>query len=156
MVDGARARNAYGDRVSYVVNTAGTLPFADASFDFAYSTMVLQHVPPRAAAVFIGELVRVLRPGGVLVFSELSHRTPTLRNKVQRVVPTVALRLVRRARFGWAATITMHGVPRSTVTALIERAGGEVVDVRPDGAGQPVWMSYRYTVKRNPTPRSPR
>ena len=49
MVDGARSRNAFGDAVSYVVNTAATLPFKDASFDFGYSTMVLQHVPSKAA-----------------------------------------------------------------------------------------------------------
>jgi SAM-dependent methyltransferase len=150
MVDGARSRNAFGERVSYVVNSAASLPFGDASFDFGYSTMVLQHVPPKAATRYIAELVRVLRPGGVLVFSELSHRAPTLRNAVRLVVPAFVLRRLRQRRFGWAATITMHGVRRHRVRAAIEAAGGEVISVRPDGAGQPVWRSYRYTVRRLP------
>ncbi len=60
MVEGAQARNAFPDRVSYVVNTAPTLPFDDATFDFAYSILVLQHIPPKAAAGYISELVRVL------------------------------------------------------------------------------------------------
>ncbi|HEY8729670.1 MAG TPA: class I SAM-dependent methyltransferase [Acidothermaceae bacterium] len=150
MVDGARSRNAFDERVSYVVNTAATLPFDDASFDFGYSTMVLQHVPPKAARRYIAELVRVLRPGGVLVFSELSHRAPTLRNAVRLVVPALVLRWLRQRRFGWAAAITMHGVRRRRVCAAIEAAGGELISARPDGAGRPVWRSYRYTVRRLP------
>jgi SAM-dependent methyltransferase len=148
MVEGAQARNAFPDRVTYLVNTAATLPFDDATFDFAYSNLVLQHVPPKAAERYISELVRVLRPGGVLVFQELSHRAPTVRNAVLRVLPSGVRRLLRKARRGWAATMTMDGVSRAKVTALIQAAGGQVVDVRDDGAGEPVWKGYRYTVLR--------
>jgi SAM-dependent methyltransferase len=148
MVEGAQARNAFPDRVSYVVNTAATLPFDDGAFDFVYSLLVLQHVSPPSAERYISELVRVLRPGGVLVFQELSHRAPTVRNAVLRLLPRGVRPLLRRARRGWAAAMTMEGVPRAKVTALIEAAGGEVVDVRDDAAGEPVWKGYRYTVSR--------
>ena len=150
MIEGAHARNAFPDRVSYVLNVATTLPFDDATFDFAYSVLVLQHVPPKAAAGYISELVRVLRPGGVVVFQELSHRAPTVRNAVRRAVPKAVLPLLRRARRGWAAPMTMNGVPRRQVTALVEAAGGEVVEVRADASGEPVWKGYRYTVRRLP------
>jgi SAM-dependent methyltransferase len=150
MIEGAQARNGFPDRVTYVVSTEPTLPFGDATFDFAYSNMVLQHVPPKAAATYISELVRVLKPGGVLVFQELSHRAPTMRNRVRRVVPSVARRAIRRVRYGWAASMTMNGVPRGQVIAVVEAAGGEVVDIRDDGAGEPVWKGYRYTVRRLP------
>jgi ubiquinone/menaquinone biosynthesis C-methylase UbiE len=150
MVEGARARNAFPDRVHYEVNTAATLPFDDAAFDFGYSSLVLQHVPPAAAARYISELVRVLRPGGVAVFQELSHRAPTRRNTLRRLVPGVVRQLLRKARYGWAALMTMDGIPRHQVVALIEAAGGEVVDIREDGAGEPVWKGYRYTVRRLP------
>jgi hypothetical protein len=36
------------------------------------------------------------------------------------------------------------------VTALVEAAGGEVVEVRDDASGEPVWKGYRYTVRRLP------
>src|SRR5450432_830602 len=150
MIEGAQARNAFPDRVSYVVSTEPTLPFGDAAFDFAYSNMVLQHLPPKAAATYISELVRVLRPDGILVFQELSHLAPTMRNRVRRLVPGAVRGWVRALRFGWAAAMTMNGVPRQQVTALIEAAGGEVVDVRADGVGEPVWKGYRYTVRRLP------
>jgi len=150
MVEGAQLRNAFPDRVTYVLNVEPTLPFADATFDFGYSNLVLQHVPPKAAATYISELVRVLKPGGILVFQELSHLAPTMRNRVRRVVPSGLRRVIRRVRFGWAASMTMNGIPRSQVIALVEAAGGDVIDVKDDGAGEPVWISYRYTVHRRP------
>jgi SAM-dependent methyltransferase len=150
MIDGARARNPLPDRISFVVNTAATLPFDDATFDFAYSNLVLQHVPPPGAAGYIRELVRVLRPGGVAVFQELSHLSPSLRNTVRRVVPAGVRLLVRRVRVGWAAPMTMDGIPRRQVVALVEGAGAEVLEIRPDDAGEPVWKGYRYTIRRLP------
>ena len=43
------------------------LPFGDESFDFVMCNSVIQHIPPEVATdVTLRELVRVLRPGGVL------------------------------------------------------------------------------------------
>jgi ubiquinone/menaquinone biosynthesis C-methylase UbiE len=51
-----------------VVTGAEALPFPDSSFDVVVSTLVLCTVPDPHAAV--GELQRVLRPGGRLLFIE--------------------------------------------------------------------------------------
>ncbi|CAN5599682.1 hypothetical protein BH10ACT1_BH10ACT1_41240 [soil metagenome] len=69
MVDLAREHNDLGDRVEYHVNLAPDLAlFPDDSFDFVFSTIVLQHNPPDAAARYIEEFGRVLAPGGIAVF----------------------------------------------------------------------------------------
>jgi SAM-dependent methyltransferase len=66
--------NGFPSRVSYVNNQRGDLrQFADASFDFVISNIVLQHVPPALALAYIGEFFRVLAPGGALVFQIPSH-----------------------------------------------------------------------------------
>jgi len=49
----------------FAVADVEALPFADASFDFAVANHMLYHVPDRPKA--IGELRRVLRPGGALI-----------------------------------------------------------------------------------------
>lgn len=54
-----------------VQGSATALPFADASFDTAYSFKVLAHVP--AIDVALDEIARVLRPGGHAVL-ELYNR----------------------------------------------------------------------------------
>jgi SAM-dependent methyltransferase len=66
--------NRHGDRCTYVVNETDTLPFADGGFDFAYSSLVLQHMDPPLACGYVAELVRVLAPGGLLVFQLPSER----------------------------------------------------------------------------------
>ena len=39
-------------------------PFEDDSFDFAWATSVFTHLSPRAVDNYVGEIARVLRPGG--------------------------------------------------------------------------------------------
>ena len=74
MIRLARELNRFGDRCQYVVNDAGDLRmFADGRFDFIYSNIVLQHIPPEYSARYIREFVRVLSPGGMAVFQVPSH-----------------------------------------------------------------------------------
>ena len=50
-----------------VVGSADALPFPAQSFDSVWTIGLLHHLPDSAAAQTIGEMVRVCRPGGVVV-----------------------------------------------------------------------------------------
>ncbi len=66
MLAQARAKLApFGGRVALVRATAGELPFADAAFAAVTCLEALEFLPDDAAA--LREMVRVLRPGGVLL-----------------------------------------------------------------------------------------
>lgn len=73
MIRLARENNTVGDRVRFVRSVDERLPFDDDSFDSAVSLMVLQHLPPRIALRAILELLRVVRPGGILAVQIPSH-----------------------------------------------------------------------------------
>lgn len=76
MLQVARQHDRYPDRCTYHLNASPDLAlFADASFDFVYSTLVLQHMEPRYSKPYIRELLRVLAPGGLLVFQLPSQRS---------------------------------------------------------------------------------
>jgi ubiquinone/menaquinone biosynthesis C-methylase UbiE len=57
----------------YEEGSVYALPFPDACFDVAYAHQVLQHLHQRAAA--LTEMLRVLRPGGLLAIREVDWDT---------------------------------------------------------------------------------
>lgn len=56
------------DRVSFEFVEPGPLPFADASFDVVFTKDVIVHIPDKEK--FYKDIIRVLKPGGVLVGSD--------------------------------------------------------------------------------------
>ncbi|HEX8473727.1 MAG TPA: methyltransferase domain-containing protein [Pyrinomonadaceae bacterium] len=69
MIELATKYNRHGARCRYHLNATNDLKlFSDASFDFIYSNIVLQHMKPEYVKNYIREFIRVLVPGGLLVF----------------------------------------------------------------------------------------
>lgn len=58
------------ERLHFVAGGAEAIPFPDASFDLALMLKSLHHVPVPSMAQALGEVARVLRPGGHLYASE--------------------------------------------------------------------------------------
>lgn len=74
MIEQARGLNRRGAACVYHLNTAGDLAlFPDATFDFIYSSITLQHMAPEFSRRYIPEFFRVARPGGIAVFQIPSH-----------------------------------------------------------------------------------
>jgi len=147
MIEAAR-RYAGGDRrpagaCDYLVNTGTKLDdLDDASFDLVYSSFTLQHLPKAAALRYVAEFVRVLRPGGLVVFQLPARRRPSAKARAGGLVPR-SLRAKRHSG------IEMNGVLRGDVLAALALAGGEVRDIQRDSSAGPEWESYRYAaVKR--------
>lgn len=69
MIERAVQLNRHPQKCSYHLSAAPDLGlFPEDTFDFVYSTLVLQHMDPGAAKGYIGEFCRLLAPGGVAVF----------------------------------------------------------------------------------------
>ena len=62
------AAKGLADRFGYQVSAAEKLPFADASFDLVTCQTVLIHMPD--PGVTVDEMVRVARPGGLILAAE--------------------------------------------------------------------------------------
>ncbi len=59
--------------IDYRLGSAESLPLEDESADYAFANMVLHHVEDPAAA--ITEMVRILKPGGRLVVTDLDRHS---------------------------------------------------------------------------------
>jgi SAM-dependent methyltransferase len=57
-------------RLHFMAGVAQAIPFAEASFDLALMLKSLHHVPMASQGQALGEVARVLRPGGHLYVSE--------------------------------------------------------------------------------------
>ena len=84
MLRQARKRGRWRRRPWCVCGDAESLPFADASFDLVFSNLMLQWCVELEVA--FAELQRVLRPGGLLMFTSFGPDTlRELRNSWQQV-----------------------------------------------------------------------
>lgn len=61
------------ERIRLVQGDARALPFADDSFDVALTIWVLEHL--RDPAAVVGELLRVVKPTGRVILTEVDNRT---------------------------------------------------------------------------------
>lgn len=74
------ARASIGADARVVQGSAESIPFADASFDFAYTVNVLHHVgDPSAQGRALAEMARVVRPGGLFFLHEMNARNTLFR-----------------------------------------------------------------------------
>jgi ubiquinone/menaquinone biosynthesis C-methylase UbiE len=138
MVESAQRIHQGVDGLEFVTNVRGDLAVLAAdSFDFVYSSKVLQHLPePEVAKTYIAEFIRVLKPGGIARFQIPVHTG--LRRFANRRAAYVALR-----RLGLSAAFLynhlglhpMHltSVPFSEVRSTIVSAGAQIVTTEPDG-----------------------
>ena len=69
MLELARKRR---DSAALVLADADYLPFANRSFDAVVSVTLLQNMPDPAATV--GEVARVVKPGGIVIITTLKHK----------------------------------------------------------------------------------
>lgn len=75
----ARARNKArkaGVEASFEIGVAESLPFPDARFDVVLNTVMLHHLPKNAREQCVGEMRRVLKPGGRLLVVEFGGAAP--------------------------------------------------------------------------------
>ena len=76
MIDRARTLAARGrSNAQYLVATAESLPFEDDAFDVVVSRLVFHHLPGDVKTRALGEMARVLRPGGRLHIVDLASPT---------------------------------------------------------------------------------
>lgn len=79
MIELAEKLNILPAKVRYAANSEDHLhAFGTGAFDFIYSSIVLQHIQPEMTLGYFAEFLRVLKPGGLLVFQLPSHRRETL------------------------------------------------------------------------------
>jgi SAM-dependent methyltransferase len=170
MVSLANEFNRHGARVKYILNQNNDLTiFANNSFDFIYSNIVLQHMEPQYALNYIKEFIRIIAPGGLILFHLPSEPVPPQntifdpKNRFLQVSPNMRNVYCRtRSILRWyifritsmfprlrEPEMEMHGVPRSEVERLLEANAAILLDVRESKSAGPNWKSFQYCISKS-------
>lgn len=137
MVEFASQRNRCGERVRFVCNIAPDLAcFADGSFAFAVTAIVLQHMRGDYALGYLAELLRVLRPGGLLFFqmATAAHRA--------------GASLAGAEEPPDEAHMEIHAVPRERIEATLMANGGVVLRAEANQWAGEHWDSMHFAVAK--------
>jgi len=136
-------------RLTFMLNESPALEkFAPDSFDLVFTTKVLFHLKPALQERFLREFLRVLVPGGVLVFGAsifapaatpwraLHARYKTVRRRIlHKQLRFMLLRALGVSptwmyeRFGWRPMMPMYTVEERRLQAVLDDCGGETLAV---------------------------
>jgi SAM-dependent methyltransferase len=143
----ARAYNQHPDKCRYILNSTNDLAmFEDNSIDFACSFATLQHVEPRVSAKYIKEFLRILVPGGVLLFNLPSVPERTGKGFLLGLMPNRVINLYRKRKYGRKT----YSIPQRHTIEIIERTGGTVMACRRDHVNtiSDHWVTVEYCVSK--------
>jgi ubiquinone/menaquinone biosynthesis C-methylase UbiE len=140
MIRLAEAHNRRGAKCQFHLNSTDDLQrYPDASFDFVFTFLVLQHMRPEYSTRYIGEFLRVLKPGGVAMFQVPSELT-------EGPQPILAPLDSRPADQPIAPAIEMYGVPKAEVLAIVARSHATLLAAREEQSAGKEWLSFMYCV----------
>lgn len=90
LVKAQASANKHGLNAKVAHCDAGHLPFHSNTFDFIYSINVLHHIThPEERHRYLSEVIRVLRPGGVLFLHEINTVNPLFRFYIGYLFPLI-------------------------------------------------------------------
>ena len=160
MIARARQLNQDQPRCRFHLNRSNRLKGFDANrFDLVYSRLVLQHIPPAAARQYLAELVRVLAPGGLLMFQlpdvidvdpeEAFVYAPVESTLLKRWMPRPIIRAKRRIEFrrivdARRGGMYMFGLSPDSVMTMLHSSGATLLRTRDDRSHGTDAPGYEY------------
>ena len=148
MVAAAARLNADVRNAEFRVNASPRLEgIADASVDFVFSHITLQHIPTELAVGYVEEFFRVLAPGGAAVFQFTTGPDRSLRGRFFDRVSNRWLNFLRRVAWRRSTVFEMHGVREAELAWSLQRFPHlRVLSAADDGAAGPGWHGRRWCV----------
>lgn len=166
MVEQAKAHNKFAERCDYVVNESDALEqFEDSSFSFVFTSIVLQHIHPTYSKKYLHEFVRILEPGGVLVFqlpvervgkAQAAQAPAKTKRGLKQVLSKsyygvrglgveLKARLVSKVRFlRGEMDVEMHGLPATEVIEHMQVVQADCLAHKEDLQVANEWTSNWY------------
>jgi len=160
MIEQANRLNKFPDQVTYHVNSNPDLKlFTDDTFDFVFTVITLQHIHPGYIKKYLKEFLRILKPGGILVFQLPSHKNinwPSLSifDRIKKNLGNITPLWIKdtyyflKSRINHQPYLRMYNIPQTKVSQLINSYGGKIINTIPDNRAGNDWVSIQYIVTK--------
>ena len=146
MIEQAKTFNKHPEKCNYIVNTSADLSVFDSNyFGFIYTSVVLQHIPYQYTKEYLKEFVRVLKPGGVLVFQlpDYKEEADTEKQSLRKMLK-IRTRLKHLFRSAESAEdgrrssvyqlkgyeLEMNSIQENLVRDIMTQAGAKIIDIK--------------------------
>jgi ubiquinone/menaquinone biosynthesis C-methylase UbiE len=110
------------------------------SQDLIISLLCLQHIPPTQSKRFVTEFLKVLKPGGILIFNLPVGRKNYWLMKIKRFIQSLA-------GFPQKIPYEMNFIPLSAISRMIKKNGGQIVALDPENIA-PKFDSKRFIIQK--------
>jgi len=153
MLNLANRYNQYGKRCKYILNCSNDLRiFSDNTFDFIYSNIVLQHIPPQYSLNYIKEFIRIIKPDGLIIFQIATEEIPMigtkLRKLISKIFPAELRRFYKRLKYGTWGIKDMYCIGKRELNNFISSNAGQIIDVVEDCSTRPRYEGMRYCITK--------
>lgn len=135
-------------RICLIASSSPTLPLGESTADFVYTSLVLQHMPAHLALGYVGDFMRVLKPGGYAFVQVAERPDASLKGTAFRLLPAWAYGALQRTLLGYPAPMRMEQLSLDSVRAAVETSGGEVVSHWADPSYGGHWSYRRLLLRR--------
>lgn len=148
----AAKKDVNGKRCQFIHNeNADLMMLEDASFDFVYSSMVLQHIPAKFSTAYLTDFIRVLKPGGVAIFHIPASTIWTPKGILFRWAPRWLLAAGQRFVLHYPAPMEMHCMSPKLVHKLLALGGAHVVAIDRLEIQGSQWHDMLYYARKSET-----
>jgi ubiquinone/menaquinone biosynthesis C-methylase UbiE len=116
----AAAHSRLEGHAKLVLGDSMAMPFRTGEFDLAFASLLLHELPPEVRTGTIGEMTRVVRPGGSIVV--IDYRSGPLRWKGRglRAISTVVERMAGADHYrNWRTYLRAGGIPSMLPPSLV-------------------------------------
>jgi SAM-dependent methyltransferase len=134
-----------------------------AVYEVVYSRLVLQHIPPALIGRYIRALIRVLAPGGVLMFQmpeeiapepeDVFLGAPVIGGVLKSHLPRVIVHTYRRIKYRFIVdestpSMAMFGMAKESVIQIVTEAGARILAIEPDHSHGVAVPGFEYWVTK--------
>ncbi|MCX7995715.1 MAG: class I SAM-dependent methyltransferase [candidate division WOR-3 bacterium] len=148
----AQEYNQFRDKCIYILNCAPDLSiFRDNTFDFIYSSIVFQHLPPELTLNYIREFLRIIKERGVIIF-QITTGIIGFSNKLRRyasiLMPKPLRHLYKQLRYKTWGIKEMYWIREEFLNNFIISSGGKIIDCIDDFSSMPRYRGKRYCITK--------